>query len=338
MRITLAIIIVLLLETSSLATSAPNPNEFVDQLGGFGTKDGKLKEPHGIVLSKSGDIIVADTGNSRVQVFDKNYKFKKALTNKNFKKPTGVTTDSKGNIYISDCLGDKIYKYSKNYNFLKSWGGSLELTKSILDNEKELATSHGKFFCPYSLTTDEDDNIYTTDMYNNRIQKFTSNGKFLLTFGSRSISTDPQTFLTGRDGTVPKTTFKNPSSITYKNNKLFVADTFNNRVQVFDKDGDFIKQFGGVGNFIGRFNAPSGIAVDNDGNIYVSEFKGSKVTVFNKHYQFKTKWGGKGIGNSEFQGITGITVDKDGFVYVTDWGNHRIKKFKSIAVKDLKED
>lgn len=333
MRTSIAIVTVLLLVTSSPVLSEENPNKFIDQLGGFGTKNGKLKEPQGLTLTKSGDIIVADTGNSRVQIFDKNYKLKKVITNKIFKKPTGVTTDSRGNIYISDCLTDRIYKYSKDYKFLKSWGESLELTKSMQEDEKELEKSHGKFFCPFSLTTDDDDNIYTTDMYNNRIQKFTSNGKFLLTFGTKTILVDPQTFLTGRDGSVPKTTFKNPSSITYKNNKLFVVDTFNNRIQIFDKDGEFIKQFGGVGNFTGRFNTPSAITVDDSGNIYVGEFKGNKITVFNKHYQFKTKWGDKGIANMEFQGITGITTDNNGFVYVVDWGNARIKKFKSAVHK-----
>lgn len=329
----LAILVITLMTNTATTFATDKSIKFTDQLGGFGTKAGKLKQPFGITIDKTGNIYIANTGNNRIDVYNSNHDFKKSITNSRFKKPTGVAIDGSGNIYISDCFTDRIYKYSKHYKFIKSWGGSATVTDTILEDSSALRKTYSKFNCPISLTTDNDNNIFVADMYNNRIQKFTSNGKYLLSFGSKASTSDSQLFLSTRTGVEPKTTFNLPSALTFKDDKLFVVDSINNRVQVFDSDGKFIKQFGGIGNIMGRFKLPSSVAVDTDGNIYIAEFKGNKITVFNKYYQFKTKWGGKGIGNMEFEGITGLAVDKDGFVYVSDYGNHRVKKFKLFLSK-----
>ena len=78
---------------------------------------------------------------------------------------------------------------------------------------------------------------------------------------------------------------------------MYVADTANNRIQVFSSNGTFISQWGnyGVGN--GTLKSPEGIAVDHQGNVYVADTANNRIQVFSSNGTFITKWGKYGSGN-----------------------------------------
>ena len=110
---------------------------------------------------------------------------------------------------------------------------------------------------------------------------------------------------------------------------LYVADTFNNRIQKFDAHGKFITKWGSMGTDEGEFMEPYGIAVDSSGNLYVADTFNNRIQKFDAHGKFITKWGSKGTGEGDFMEPYCLAVDSGGNVYVADTFNNRIQKFNS---------
>ena len=108
---------------------------------------------------------------------------------------------------------------------------------------------------------------------------------------------------------------------------LYVADTFNNRIQKFDAHGKFITKWGVKGTGEGEFMEPYGVAVDSSGNVYVADTFNNRIQKFDTNGKFITKWGGKGTDEGEFMEPYCVAVDGSGDLYVVDAGNGRIQKF-----------
>jgi predicted membrane-bound mannosyltransferase/DNA-binding beta-propeller fold protein YncE len=125
--------------------------------------------------------------------------------------------------------------------------------------------------------------------------------------------------------------------------KIYVADTGNHRVQVFNADGTFLRQFGSLckldnrqgcqGEGEGQFNEPWGIAVGQDGSIYVSDTWNHRIQKFDPNGKFVTMWGvfestGGELGKSNaFYGPRSLTIGADGNLYAMDTGNKRVQIF-----------
>jgi uncharacterized protein (TIGR03663 family) len=114
---------------------------------------------------------------------------------------------------------------------------------------------------------------------------------------------------------------------------VYVADSYNHRVQVFDADGRLLRQWGGQGNAPGQFQEPWGIAVDEEGNVYVADTWNHRIEKFDAQGRFTRQWGafgdtGGGLGATNvFYGPRDIVVDGEGNVLVSDTGNKRVVKF-----------
>jgi len=114
---------------------------------------------------------------------------------------------------------------------------------------------------------------------------------------------------------------------------LYVADTGNHRIQVFDPQGNFVRQWGSYGNAPGQFNEPWGIAVDGEGNVYVADTWNHRIQVFDSQGKFLRQWGSFATTDGQlgqpgvFWGPRAIAIDAEGNLYVADTGNKRIQKF-----------
>jgi len=108
---------------------------------------------------------------------------------------------------------------------------------------------------------------------------------------------------------------------------VYVADTYNHRIQKFTAEGTFVTTWGSSGTGDGEFRRPEGIAVDGSGYVYVADTYNDRIQKFTADGTFVTTWGSSGTGDGEFTSPYGIAVDGSGNVYVADQYNDRIQKF-----------
>jgi DNA-binding beta-propeller fold protein YncE len=168
---------------------------------------------------------------------------------------------------------------------------------------------------PAGLAVHEDE-VYVTDLSNNRVQVFNRRGMFLRKWGSPG----------GGD-----LQFNTPGRVAVHAQDVYVTDSGNNHVKVFDRCGAFLGKWGETGAGNQQFNGPAGIAV-HDGEVYVADRFNRHVKVFDRRGGFLRRWGQVGTGDGEFGGAgqndgpVGVAVHED-VVYVSDFGNNRVQVF-----------
>lgn len=149
---------------------------------------------------------------------------------------------------------------------------------------------------------------------------------------------DPPFKLLRKIGTTGKEhTLTNPGDLAKPTNvavdedgNLYVTDTLNNRVQIFDPDGNFISTFGKAGDGPGYFARPKGIAVDSDGHIWVADAVQDRVQVFNKEGQLLIYMGGHGMLPGQFNTVAGLTIDKNNRVFTSEQFPGRVQMFRYV--------
>ena len=116
-----------------------------------------------------------------------------------------------------------------------------------------------------------------------------------------------------------------------KEGNLYVTDTLNDRVEMFDADGEFVSTFGKNGDGPADFERPKGIAVDCDGHIWVVDAAQSMVKVFNQQGQLLIYFGGLGNFPGQFMGPWGIAIGPSNEVVVSETFPGRVQVFRYIT-------
>ena len=116
-----------------------------------------------------------------------------------------------------------------------------------------------------------------------------------------------------------------PTNICVRNDKLYVSDTSNFRVQVFDTYGKFITAFGEIGDRPGNLSRGKGIDVDREGRIYVVDAAFENVQVFDKNSQLLLYMFGPGGERHNINLPAGIVVDYDNLSYFNKFLSHKFK-------------
>jgi DNA-binding beta-propeller fold protein YncE len=186
-------------------------------------------------------------------------------------------------------------------------------------------SSNGQLMNPKNVAIDPQGSIYVADSDNGRIEKFDSKGEFVRAWGTKSPP----------NAIGPQSTFSELWGIAVdKNSNVYVADTWNHRIQKFDKDGKFLTMWGTNGDTHGiaqgnplQFYGPRSIAIDKQGNVLVTDTGNKRVLKFSPNGEPIDQYGGVGADPGQFLEEVGIAVDKDGNIYVADTWNQRIQKF-----------
>jgi len=112
---------------------------------------------------------------------------------------------------------------------------------------------------------------------------------------------------------------------------VYVGDLYNNRIQKFDGQGNFLAKWGVAGSGDGQLAYPRGVAVDAAGRVYVADYNNNRVQVFDAAGNFLAKWGTAGTGDGQFNRPFDVAVAADGSVFVADYWNDRIQKFDAAG-------
>lgn len=267
----------------------------------YGSDTAPMQKPMAVTVVDD-RIYVTDTGNQRVQVFDYNgnplSQFGKSGSGKGeFGFPYGIAADSKGNIYVADLKNGNISVFSKDGVF-----------KNYFSNSTEIYRPAGLFI--------DGDNLYVTDLGLHKVKVFSLDGKKIREFGK----------LGDKNGE-----FKSPNVVTVAGGKIYVADTGNDRVQVFDKLGNYAFQMRGDNSNDERvgFVNPRGIGIDGRGTIYVVNNLTSEVFAFDSQGKRLFAFGKQGTAPDQFMLPNGLAVDSQGRIYVTDTVNKRVSVFQN---------
>jgi serine/threonine protein kinase/class 3 adenylate cyclase/sugar lactone lactonase YvrE len=127
-------------------------------------------------------------------------------------------------------------------------------------------------------------------------------------------------------GSAPGTLLK-PSGVALDGKgNVYIADTGNNRIDVFSSTGPWRGSLGTAGSGRGQFRHPAGVAVDAGGNIYVSDTGNDRIQKFSPRHSWLASWGRRGVLKGQFRSPQGLAVDITGNVAVADWGNDRIQE------------
>ena len=109
---------------------------------------------------------------------------------------------------------------------------------------------------------------------------------------------------------------------------LYVSDTYNNRIEIFDADGNFIRQFGKAGDRPGTFMRPKGIAVDVDGHVWVADAVQDRVQCFTPEGDLLIWMGGHGTLPGQFRTLAGLYIDKNNRIFTSEQFPGRVQMFR----------
>ncbi len=179
----------------------------------------------------------------------------------------------------------------------------------------------GEFNKPRDIAIAPDGTIYICDTGNHRIQHIDSSGNVLHVWGS---------FADSSQGSAPPGTFYEPWGIAVdQNGFIYVADTWNHRIQKFSTQGEFIKQWGyfGQGESGDAFWGPRDIVYDPNGYLLISDTGNKRVAIFDLNGNYISEFGSAGLLEGQFDEPVGLAIDSEGRILVADTWNQRIQAF-----------
>lgn len=317
--------------------------------GSYGTAPGQLAYPRGIAVDAQGQVYVANTGDDRIDVFDRSGQLLRSFGSSGrapgqFNTPLGAAADASGIRAVTDAVNGRIELLNPDGSLAAVWGspnpGPTILPNPVaaafdaagnlyvLDRRRakiivfDRATGTpvrmigsegdgaGQLLDPVALAIDAGGTISVADGGNERIARFSSAGDYL----------GATTGLGGLRGI----------AVTPDGSRTYVSSA-DDRITVYDPTGNRVGQFGGTGSTLGKLNAPAQLALDAAGNLWVADRGNNRIQQFGPDGQRLATLGERGIGLGQFIHPTGVSVSCAGTLTVTDSDNNRVEQFALAA-------
>ncbi len=174
---------------------------------------------------------------------------------------------------------------------------------------------------PRDIAIAPDGSLYVADAGNHRIVHLDSGGAFIKAWGG---------YANVLDGPAPEGLFNEPWGVAVSQDGfVYVADTWNHRIQKFTMDGEFISLWDtfGTAELPDGFWGPRGVAIDSMGHVFVTDTGKQRVVVFDSNGNYITQFGGIGFQAGQMDEPVGIAVNDLGLVFIADTWNYRIQIF-----------
>ncbi|MBQ6509600.1 MAG: glycosyltransferase family 39 protein [Flexilinea sp.] len=282
----------------------------VMSIGTNGIGEGQFRQPRNLAVSADGErIYVLDSGNNRVQYFDRNGIWLGQWDSANgiaFFEPWGIAIDSKGNVYVADTWNNRIVKTDAEGNFITEWRA----------NDPTDARS---FYGPRAIAIDSKDTVYVCDTGYKRIMIYDENGNFIRKFGVSGMGMGELDEPVG--------------IVLLDDDHLAIADTWNQRVQVFDVSGktsiDGVTLVFDVNAWYTQSlnNKPYITGSSESGSIFLTDPEGSLIHQYDMGGNLVRTWNADGGDIDHYCMPTGITLASDGSIWVVDTEHARVNKF-----------
>ena len=201
----------------------------------------------------------------------------------------GVAVDGQDRIFVYNRSAHPIIVLDTDGNVINHWG-------------------EGLFGSAHHIEAGPDGSLYTTDIGDHTVRKWTAEGELLMMLGTPN---DPPEMFSGEP-------FNRPTDIAIAGDgSLYISDGYGNaRIHHFTATGELIKSWGEPGEGPGQFRIPHGICISAEGLIYVVDRENSRIQVFTPDGQYLSEWGGVHRPDHIVQG-------PDGNMFVTDLGFHQ---------------
>jgi uncharacterized protein (TIGR03663 family) len=260
-------------------------------LGAAGAGPGEFAEPRGIAADARGNIYVADTKNSRIQVFDASGQLLRQFGTKGkeagqFNEPCGVAVDAQGDVWVADTWNARVVHLTSDGRVL----GVLGPPEDTLFGPRAVVVVGNV--------------VYVADTGNKRILRYDRQGKKLSDFGG--------------PGSNPGQFVEPVGLAADAAGNIYVADTGNHRVQIFDSEGKFIRQFRVFG--WKDFYTEPYIAVGPSDTVFVTDAWGTRVVQYDLSGDVQRSW----RADHDWKAPTGIAIDPFGRLTVSDRGTNRL--------------
>jgi DNA-binding beta-propeller fold protein YncE len=271
--------------------------------------------------------------------------------------PYGVGVDSKGLVYVADQKVGAIFIFNtetRDVQLIKNGSDAHFgwINGIALDDNDRLFVSDGKLgqvivfnpmhkaeglikegiVDPNGLAIDTENRIlYVVDTQQDQVLVYDADTYKLLrrigTAGKKHSLTAPGDFAA-------------PTNVAVDGDgNVYVTDTLNNRVEIFDAGGNFISTFGKNCDAPGCFERPKGIAVDSDGNIWVADAMMDRLQILNREGQVEMVVGGHGTLPSQFSDLVGVGFDKvRNRIFTTEQYPGRMQEFRYVTEEEVRAE
>jgi sugar lactone lactonase YvrE len=284
-------------------TDPENIGRVVDVWGRRGISNGRLLKPRAMAIDRRDRLYTVDM-TARVQVFDTQGEFLRGWPTPAHKagKPTGLSIGIDGNLLLADTHYYRVLIYTPEGKLIKTIGGTY-------------GQGPGEFGMVTDVVQDSQGNYYVGEKGgNDRIQKFSPDGEFLLQWGS--------------PGTAPGQ-FALPQSLAVdQDDRIWVVDACNHRIQVFDTEGNLLSVWGKQGRGLGELYYPYDLVIAPDRTVYVCEYGNHRLQKFTPDGRSSGCWGTHGRGEDQLNNPWALVRDSHGRIYVLDTNNHRVQCVK----------
>ncbi len=268
-----------------------------------------LYQPVGLAVTDDGQrLFVSDYSQQVVYVFDFSTKKVRMLgIDEKIDRPVGLALDGDENLYVADQGQHRILVYDRNEKFAR-----------VL-SPPELAR-------PVGIAIDRKAGLlYVADAPTPRgvphyVRVYDLEGNLVRNIGD------------GRGSAPGKLNFPTYVAVGPDGN-IYVSETLNSRVSVFDPQGKFLRYYGGGGDMWGEMNKPKGVAFDAFGNLYVVDSAWSVVQIFNARGDVLLFFGGRHRFPGMFQNPTAIAIDPKNRIYVGDTFNFRVNVYDLVNTR-----